>query len=90
MENYHLSCFISSFLYGLANKTWFFEKVIFEIETSYSFKITCILVRQLLPLKKSGGFISKIYCLISWSPICTPLILVSASVKMAGTSATVM
>ena len=51
--------------------------------------MTCILVRQVISLKRNGGVISKIYCLILWSPICTPLILVSASVKMAGTSATV-
>ena len=85
---YHLSCFINSFLYDPANKAWLFEKFIFELEASYSFKITCILVRQVISLKKIGGVISKIYCLILWSPICTPLILVSASVKMAGTSAT--
>ena len=42
-----------------------------------------------MSLKKNGGVISKIYCLILWSAICTHLILVSASVKMAGTSATV-
>ena len=87
---YHLSCFINSFLYDPANKAWLFEKFIFELEASYSFKITCILVRQVISLKKSGGVISKIYCLISWSPICAPLILVSASVKMEGTSATVI
>ena len=82
--------FINSFLYDLANKPWFSEKFIFEIETSYSFKITCTLVRQLMPLKKNCGVIGKIYCLISWSPICTPLILVSGSVEMKGTSATVI
>ena len=86
---YHLSCFVNSFLYDPANKAWLFEKFIFELEAFYSFKITCILVRQVISLKKNGGVISKIYCLILWSPICTPLILVSASVKMAGTSATV-
>ena len=86
---YHSSCFINSFLYDPANKAWLFEKFIFELEASYSFKITCILVRQVISLKKIGGVISKIYCLILWSPICTPLILVSASVKMTGTSATV-
>ena len=85
---YHLSCFINSFLYDPANKAWLFEKFIFELEAFYSFKITCIVVRQVISLKKDGGVISKIYCLILWSPICTPLILVSASVKMAGTSAT--
>ena len=72
-----------------ANKAWLFEKFIFEPEASNSFKITCILVTQAISLKKNGGVISKIFCLILWSPICTPLILVSASVKMAGTSATV-
>ena len=66
-----------------------FWKFICELEDFYSFKITCILVRQVISLKKNGGVISKIYCLILWSPICTSLILVSASVKMTGTSATV-
>ena len=84
-----MSCFIDSFLYDPTNTAWVFEKFIFELEAFYSFKITCILVRQVISLKKNGGVISKIYCLILWSPICTPLILVSASVKMAGTSATV-
>ena len=79
--------FVNSFLYDGANSTWLFEKFIFELEAFYSFKITCILVRQVISLKENGGVISKIYCLILWSPICTPLILVSTSVKMAGTSA---
>ena len=87
---YHLSCFINSFLYDPVNKTWLFEKFIFDLEAFYSFKITCILIRQVISLKKNGGVISKFYCLILWSPICTPLILVSASVKMAGTSVTVI
>ena len=90
MKNCHLSCFISSFIYDLVNKALYFQKFVFEIETSYSFKIACILVRQLIPLEKNGGVFGKIYCLISWSPICTPLILGSASVKMVATSATVM
>ena len=87
---YHLSCFINSFLYDPANKAWLFEKFIFELEAFYSFKITCILVRQVISLKKIGGVISKIYCLVSWSPICTPLILLSALMKMASTSTTVI
>ena len=87
---YHLSCFVNSFLYDPVNKAWLFEKFFFELEAFYSFKIRCILVRQVISLKKNGGgVICKIYCLILWSPICTPLILASASVKMAGTSATV-
>ena len=85
---YHMSCFINSFFYDPATKAWLFEKFIFEL-TFYSFKITCILVRQVISLKKNGGVISKIYCLILWSPICTPLVLVSASVKMGSASATV-
>ena len=87
---YQLSCFIISFLHDPVNTTWFFKNFIFELEASYSFKITCILVRQLIPLTKNVGVIGKIYCLISWSPICTPLILVSASIKMANTSVTVI
>ena len=60
---------------------WLFEKFIFELEDFYSFKITCILVRQVISLKENPGVISKIYCLTLWSPVCTPLILVSASVN---------
>ena len=67
---------------------WPFEKFMFELEAFYSFKSTCILVRQVISLKKNGA-ISKIYCLILWSPFCTPSILASGPVKMAGTSVTV-
>ena len=56
---YHLSCFINSFLYDPANKAWLFEKFIFELEAFYSFKITCILVRQVISLKKNGGVSAK-------------------------------
>ena len=87
---YHLSCFINSFFYDPACKAWLFEKLIFELEASYSFKITCILVRQVISLKKIGGVIGKIYCLVSWSPICTPLTLLSALLKMASTSTAVI
>ena len=52
MWPYHLSCFINSFLYDPACKAWLFEKFIFELEASYSFKITCILVRQIILLRK--------------------------------------
>ena len=76
------------FLYDPACKAWLFEKFIFELEASYSFKITCIVMRQVISLRKSGGVISKSYCLISSSPICPPLVLESTSVKMAGTSVT--
>ena len=40
------------FLYDSVCKTWIFEKFIFELEASYGFKITCILVRQVTSLKK--------------------------------------
>ena len=74
------------FLYHPVYKAWIFEKFIFELEAPYNFKITCILVRQEISLKKNGDVTGKIYYLISWFPICTPLILVSGSMKMAGTS----
>ena len=87
---YHLPCFTNSFLYDLACKAWLFEKLIFELEASYSFKIACILVRQVISLKNIGDVISKIYCLFSWTPICIPLILLSALMRMASTSTTVI
>ena len=93
MENcdYTIRPVLSSiFLYDPAYKAWLFEKFTFELEASYGFKITCILVRQVAPSKKNSGAIGKIYRFLSWSRICTPLILVSASLKMASTSATVI
>ena len=88
--SYHLSCCISSFLHDPACKAWLLEKLIFELEASYSFKTTCILVRQVISLKKIGSLISKIYCLVWWSPICTPLIPISGLMKLASTSTTVI
>ena len=61
--------FYQFFLYDPGHKAWFCEKFIFELEASYSFKMACVLVRQLLSLKKNGGAIGKIYNLISWFPI---------------------
>ena len=93
MENCdHTVCLVLSilFLYDPALTAWLFENFIFELKASYSFKITCILVRHVMSLKKYGGVISKNYCLILWSPNSTPAILVSASVEMASTSATVI
>ena len=52
MWPYHLSCFINSFLYDPACQAWLFEKFIFELEPSYSFKIICILVRQVILLRR--------------------------------------
>ena len=92
MENCdHAICpVLSILLYDLASKAWLFEKFTFELEASNSFKITCILVRQVISHKKIGGVISKTYCLVSWSSICTPLILVSSLMKMASTLTTVI
>ena len=80
-------CFINSILYDPAYKASLFKKFVFTLEAYYSFKINSILVRKVIFLKKNGDVICKIYSLISWSTICTPLILVPASLKMAGISA---
>ena len=49
MENFHVfNQFF--FLYDPACKAWLFEKFILDVEASYSFKITCILVRQVISL----------------------------------------
>ena len=93
MENCdHTICHVLSilFLHDPACKAWLFEKFIFELEAFHSFKITGILLRQIPSLQKNGGVISKIYCLVSSSPICTPLILVSVLMKMTSTSTTVI
>ena len=83
---YHLPCFINSFLHDPAYMAWLFKKFVFELEAYDSFKITSILIRQVISLEKNGDVIGKIYCLTLWSPICTSLILVSASMKVADTS----
>ena len=80
---YNLPWFIN--LYMSADKAWNFEKLVFELE-AFGFKIDCILVFQLMSVNKkmvvsSGKFI----IFISWSPICTPLILMLASMKIAST-----
>ena len=86
---YHLSCSFNSFLDDPANKVWIFGKFIFDLEAFCGFKFTGITVRHVISLKKNDGVISKYCCLISWSPICFPAILVSASAKIVGPSATV-
>ena len=91
MENYTICPVLSIlFSYDPACKTWLFKKFIFELGASYSSKITLNLVRQAIILKRNGGVTSEIYCLILWSLICTPLILVPASTKIVITSATVI
>ena len=68
-----------------------FEKFIFELDaSSYSFKITCILSRQVISLKKMVLSSAEFTLLISWSPICITLILLLALMKLASTSAAIM
>ena len=72
-------------------EAWLFEKFIFELDaSSYSFKITCILSRQVISLKKMVVLSAKFTILISWSPICIPLILLLELMKLASTAATIM
>ena len=87
---YHSSCFINSIWYAPAHKSWLFEKFIFELQaSSYSFKITCILVRQVISLKKKW-FCLKFTIFFSQSSASTPLILVSTSMKITSTSAAII
>ena len=72
-------------------EAWLFEKVIFQLDaSSYSFKITCILLRQVISLKKIVKSSAKFTILIWWSPICIPLTLLLALMKLASTSAAIM
>ena len=61
-----------------------------SLSFSYSLKITCILLRQVISLKKMVVLSVKFTILISWSPICIPLILLSALMRLASTSAAVL
>ena len=61
-----------------------------SLSFSYSLKITCILLRQVISLKKMMVLSVKFTILISWSPICIPLILLSALMRLASTSAAIL
>ena len=75
------------FLYAPTYRTCLFEKFIFELESfSYSFKTTCILLKQVISSKKMLMSSAKFTNLTSWSPLCTPLIPLSAPMKLASTS----
>ena len=87
----HLSWFINSIFICTPQKCWLFEKSIFELEAFWdNSKINSILVRQLKSFQKMVVSSAKFTISILWSPICIPLILVSASIKIASTSATIM
>ena len=73
-------------------KAWpFFKKYPWaSLSFSYSLKITFILLRQVISLKKMVVLSVKFTILISWSPICIPLILLSALMRLASTSAAIL
>ena len=61
-----------------------------SLSFSYSLKFTCILLRQVISITKMVVLSVKFTILISWSPICIPLILLSALMRLASTSATIL
>ena len=69
-----------------------FEKFIFELDaSSYSFKTTFILSRQIIPLNKMVVLTANLTILISWFPFCIPLIRLSAlNLLLASTSSAIM
>ena len=80
------------FLYALPHKGLAFWKNYLWTSLSflYSLKITCILLKQVISLKKMMVLSVKFTILISWSPICIPLIFLSALMRLASTSAAVL
>ena len=82
---------ISIYFNGNCVEAWLFGKFIFQLHaSSYSFKITCILLRQVIPLKKMVVLSAKFTILILWSPICIPLIFLLALKKLVLTLAAIM
>ena len=47
-------------------------------------------LRQVISLKKMVVLSAKLTILISWSPICIPLILISTLMRFASTSAAIL
>ena len=81
----------SKYFKGNYAEAWLFEKFIFELDSfSYSFKMTYILLRQVISLKKMVVSSAKLIILISRSFFCIPLIILLALMKLANTSATIM
>ena len=74
-------------------KLCLFGNIIFELvylsHIVDSHKITCILLRQVISLRKMVVLSVKFTILISSSPICIPLILLSALMRLSITSATI-
>ena len=61
-----------------------------SLSFSYSLKITCILLSQVISLKKMKVLSVKFTILIAWSPIYIPLIPLSALMRLVSTSAPVL
>ena len=80
------------FLYALPDKGLAFWKNYLwtSLSFSYSLKIICILLRQIISFKKMAVISEKFTILISWSPICIPLILPSALMGLASTLAAIL
>ena len=75
----------------LQRHAWLFEKFIFELDaSSHNFKITYILSRKVISLKKMVVSSAKFTILVSWSLICIPLIFLLTLMKLASTSAAIM
>ena len=74
----YISLLINSIFIWSNPYCWASEKFVFELDaSSYSFKITCILLRQATSLKEMVVSSAKFTTLISWSTICVPLILIN-------------
>ena len=80
------------YLYAPPHKVLAFWKnyLCTSLSFSYSLKITCILLRQVISLKKMVVLSVKFAILISWSPICITLILLSTLMRLASTSTAVL
>ena len=61
-----------------------------SLSFSYSLKITCILLRQVISLKKMVVLSVKVTILIAWSPKSIPLILLLALMRLSCTSAAIL
>ena len=76
---------------GSFEEAWLFEKFIFEVDaSSYSFKITCILSRQVISLKMIMVSSAIIYCfnvMVSYLYSFNPL---KALMKLASTTVAII
>ena len=81
-----IAIFLLHYLLHLPSEHW--NEIIFAF--SYGFKITCIVLRQVISLKSMEVLSAKFTIWISWRPICIPLILLSALMRLVSTSAAVL